>query len=114
MVQYLARFLLNLANYLKPSRKLTRKGEEWNWSAECEATIQIVKKNLYSQKAFVPILKFYELQEEIILQIDSSKAGIGVLLMQNNRPLEYASRALTASEKRWAQIEKETLSIVFG
>ena len=34
--------------------------------------------------------------------------------MQNNRPLEYASRVLTASEKRRAQIEKETLSVVFG
>ena len=34
--------------------------------------------------------------------------------MQNNRPLEYASPAHTASEKRWTQIEKETLSVVFG
>ena len=32
MVQYLARFLPNLANDLEPVRKLTRKGEEWNWS----------------------------------------------------------------------------------
>ena len=52
--------------------------------------------------------------QELILQVDSSKDGIGAVLMQNNRPLEYASRALTASEKRWAQIEKETLSVVFG
>ena len=33
--------------------------------------------------------------------------------MQNNRPLEYASHALTASGKQWAQTEKETLSVVF-
>ena len=46
MVQYLARFLPNLANDLKLIRKLTRKGEEWNWSAECEAAIQIVKKKI--------------------------------------------------------------------
>ena len=57
------------------------------------------------------ILKFYDPQEELILQVDN---GIGAVLMQNNRLLEYASRALTASEKQWAQIEKETLSVVFG
>ena len=48
MVQYLARFLPNLANDLEPIRKLTRKDEEWNWSAECKAAIQIVKNKHYT------------------------------------------------------------------
>ena len=88
-------FLLNLANDLEPIRKLTRKGEEWNWSAECKTAIQIVKKKINT----APILKFYDPQEKLIHQVDSCKDGIGAVLMQNNRPLEYASRALTASEK---------------
>ena len=46
MVQYLERFLPNLANDLEPVRKQTRKDEEWNWSAECEAAIQIVKEKI--------------------------------------------------------------------
>ena len=46
MVQYQARFLPNLANDLEPIRKLTRKGKEWNWSAECEAAMQIVKRKI--------------------------------------------------------------------
>ena len=56
MVQYMARFLPNLANDLEPFRKITSKGEEWNWSAECEAAIQIVKKKIST----APILKFYD------------------------------------------------------
>ena len=52
MVQYLARFLPNLENDLEPIRKLTSKGEEWNWSAECEAVIQIVKEKISTLHRF--------------------------------------------------------------
>ena len=40
--------------------------------------------------------------------------GLGAAILQNGRPIEYASRALTQAERRWAQIEKETLALVFG
>ena len=47
-------------------------------------------------------------------RLDSSKHGIGAVLLQEGRPVEYASRALTPSERNWAQIEKEALSVLFG
>ena len=34
--------------------------------------------------------------------------------MQGNQPIQYASRALTETEKRYSQIENEMLSIVYG
>ena len=34
--------------------------------------------------------------------------------MQGGQPVQYASRALTETEKRYSQIEKEMLSVVFG
>ncbi len=56
------------------------------------------------------------------LKPDASQDGLGALLEQNHRssegdrwfPIAYASRALLPYEKNYAQIEKETLSIVFG
>ncbi|CAK8685059.1 unnamed protein product [Clavelina lepadiformis] len=110
MVQYLARFLPNLANDLEPLRKLTRKNEKWKWSEECENAMNKVKEKLCE----TPILTFFDQRKDLILQVDSSKSGLGAVLLQNDQPIEYASRALTKTEQNWAQIEKELLSVVFG
>ena len=34
--------------------------------------------------------------------------------MQGGQPVQYVSRALTETEKRYSQIKKEILSVVFG
>ncbi|XP_044167088.1 uncharacterized protein K02A2.6-like [Acropora millepora] len=61
-----------------------------------------------------PVLRYYNLQEEVTLQCDASQSGLGAALMQNGQPIAYASRALTPTETRYAQIEKELLAIVFA
>ena len=48
-----------------------------------------------------------------MIQVDSSKHGIGAVLLQEGRPVEYASRALSPSERNWAEIEKEALSVLY-
>ncbi|VDI08221.1 Hypothetical predicted protein [Mytilus galloprovincialis] len=45
---------------------------------------------------------------------DASQTGLGAAVMQEDRPVAYASRALTYTETRYAQIEKKLLSVIFG
>ena len=56
-----------------------------------------------------PVLAYSDPGKEVVLQVDSSEDGIGAVLLQDGRSVAYASRSLTASERNWAQIEKEAL-----
>lgn len=49
-----------------------------------------------------------------MIQTDASSTGLGAVLLQNEQPVAFVSRALTDTETRWAQIEKECLVIVFS
>lgn len=40
--------------------------------------------------------------------------GLGAAVVQDDRVVAYASRTLTQTKTRYAQIEKEMLAVVFG
>ena len=110
MVNFVQRFSPKLSEITEPLRQLTRKETEFCWNAEHERSFYEVKKLLSSS----PVLRYFDEAKQTVLQCDASKSGLGVCLLQEGHPVAYASRALTAAEKNYAQIEKELLSIVFG
>lgn len=61
-----------------------------------------------------PVLAIYDPQKAVVVQTDSSKDRIGSVLLQDGKPVAYASRCLSKSEQKWTQIEKELLAIVFA
>ena len=48
------------------------------------------------------------------IQVDASQIGLGAALLQNGKPIAFASKALTKTECRYANIEREMLAAVFG
>ena len=48
------------------------------------------------------------------IQVDASCRGLGAALIQDNGPVAFASKALTAMEQHYANNEKELLACVFG
>ena len=60
------------------------------------------------------MLAYYDVRKDVTIQCDASKSAVGAVLLQEGRPIAYASRKLRASELNWAPIEKEMLAIVFS
>ena len=48
------------------------------------------------------------------IQVDASQVGLGAVLLQNGKPIAFASKTLTEIECRYANIEREMLAAVFG
>lgn len=59
-------------------------------------------------------MKYFDADKTVTISVDASKSAVGAVLFQDKQPCAYASRALTDTQKRYAQIEKELLAICFG
>ena len=109
-VNYLAKFMPKLSEVMEPIRNLTCKESEWNWTHDQNEAFMRIKEMAIA----APLLKYYNPQEELTIQCDASERGLGAALLQKGRPVAFASRAMTETELRYAQIEKELLSVVFA
>ncbi|CAL8130302.1 unnamed protein product [Orchesella dallaii] len=110
MVQYLAKFLPRLSDTAEPLRRLTDDSVDWDWKAEHEDSFQKLRKLATA----APVLAYYDMKKSVTIQCDASEKGLGAVLLQEGKPVVFASRALTQTEQRYAQIEKEMLAIVYA
>ena len=94
-----------LSEVMEPIRSLTRSNTEWEWTELQDNSMKEIKRMVTEP----PILAFYDPAKELVIESDASQKGLGAVLMQQGRPIAYAIRALTPTETRYAQIEKETL-----
>lgn len=103
MVNYLSKYIPNLSDIAAPLRKLTRKETAWCWFQQHQETFERLKSCLSGP----PVLAYYSVKDPVTLTCDAA-------CIQNGRPVPCALRALTETETRYAQIEKELLAVVFA
>lgn len=109
-VNYLSKFYLHLSDDCEILRQLTYRENMWEWIEMHEEAFCRLKDNI----AKAPVLKYYNPKEELTLQCDASEMGLGAALTQKGEPVAFGSRAVSQTERGYAQIEKECLAIVFG
>lgn len=115
LVNYYNRFLPNAATVLHPLHQLLEQDREWEWTEHCEKAFNEAKRLITSDL----VLTHYDPSLPVKLACDASPTGIGAVLSHvmpdgTERPVAFASRSLTKTERKYAQIDKEALSIVWG
>ena len=60
-----------------------------------------------------PVLACFDVTKPMTISCDASQSGLGAVLLQEDKPVTFASRAITDAETRYAQIGKELLAVVF-
>ncbi|GJR35959.1 putative reverse transcriptase domain-containing protein [Tanacetum coccineum] len=90
--------------------KLTQKKVKFVWGDKQEAAFQLLKKKLCS----APILALPEGSEDFIAYCDASKKGLGIVLMQREKVIAYASRQLKIHEKNYTTHDLELGAVVFA
>lgn len=110
MVTYLSPFLPKLAAQSHTLRGLMKEDTPWIWDPSYEKAYQAIK-DAVSDAACV---KYYNTSEPISLEVDASQKGLGAVLVQSNGPVAYASKAITPTQSRYSNIERECLAVTFG
>ena len=109
-VNYLRTFAQHLSTVSKPLRSLTKDDSKFIWDEVHEAALTEITK-IMTEGA---LLAYFDPALSTTLQCDAPQYGLGAMLLQNGKPVCYASRALTPTEQQYVRIEKELLSVVFG
>lgn len=110
IINYLREFIPNLASKTEHIRELLKDTVEWCWSSVHSNEFEKIKEEICK----APTLQTFDEKKEITIQTDASSTGLGCCLLQDKKPVAFASRSLTETEKNYAQIEKELISIVFA
>ena len=110
MVNYLQRFIPRLSEHTKLLRDLEKRGVHFTWGEEHQEAFEKVK-SLVTESM---LLAYYDRKKPVTLQCDYSEKGIGVALVQEGKPVQFASKALIEAEENFAPIEGEMLGVVYG
>ena len=60
------------------------------------------------------LLYYYNPSKKSVIQVDTSSRGLGAALIQEGKPIVFASKSLTETELHYANIERELLAVIFG
>ena len=111
LVQYMTQFIPYLSERTQPLRALLHNNAEWQCTSSHEQSIKKLKDLFHDDLTY---LRYFYPNFPSVFEVGSSLNGTGVYLLQNGKPVALASKSLSDSEKRYANIERRFLAVVFG
>ena len=115
LLNFYARFLPNLSTQLSPLHLLLKSTSSWKWGPEQQEAFEAAKSFLSSSS----FLAHFNPDLPLIVSADASSYGVGAVLSHKldnstEQPVAFSSRTLSPAEKKYAQVDKEGLAIIFA
>ena len=110
LVTYLSPFIPGLSTLTSPLHELLKKDTNFILNHTYNAAFQWVKEAVVSDTT----IGYFNPSLPMTIQVNDSQVGLGAALLQNGKPIAFASKALTETKCQYANIEREMLAAVFG
>ena len=109
LVTYLSPFIPGLSTLTSPLWELLKKDADFIWNHTYDTAFEQIKEAVISDTT----LRYFDLSLLVTIQVDASQVGFGAALLQNGKPIAFASKALTKTKHWYANIEREMLAAIF-
>jgi hypothetical protein len=108
LARYYHRFIPDFSKIAKPMTELLKKEIKFHWDDKCEEPFHTLRKLLTT----APVLAQPDCTKPFDVYCDASRTGLGCVLMQNNRVITYASRALRNHEQNYPTHDLELAAVI--
>ena len=110
IVTYMGGFIPNLSRLSSILQDLLRKDVPFEWSEDHQMAFNTLKGAITTDAS----MAYYDVTKPITLEVDASQKGLGAALVQEKKPIAFASKTLTKTQSNYSNIEREMLSLVHG
>ena len=105
VVNYLQTFMLHLSHHTEPLQVLLKKENTFAWDQNENDSFQRIKGLL--KNSLLEPLRYYDRNKPVILKCDTSLKGLGACILQDGKPITFASKSLMDTKTRYVNIEWE-------
>ena len=114
LLNFYRKFIRSAANLLEPLNRLLKSSTKWVWGPEQEKSFLASKEALIKSEALI----HFDPTKPIVVSADSSSYGLGAVLSHKidgvERPVCFVSRTLSPAERKYPQVEREALALVYA
>ncbi|KAD7477187.1 hypothetical protein E3N88_00323 [Mikania micrantha] len=106
---YYRRFVRHYGLIARPLTCLTKK-DGFHWNDEAQAAFLKLKQALI----LAPVLRLPNFSSPFVVESDASSEGVGAILIQDDHPIAYFSKALSFNNRLKSAYDRELLALVLA